>query len=88
MRVGDNRVKKATTQQLCWKFNLTTFDDGETGEDYALRLSDMAAQLTMLDEEVKDSEIVTKMLLSLPPERHGSAPHHASYAKTEYSSYA
>jgi hypothetical protein len=39
MRVGDDRVKKATTQQLRWKFDLATFDDGETVEDYALRLS-------------------------------------------------
>jgi hypothetical protein len=35
MRVGDDRVKKATTQQLRRKFDLTTFDDGETIEDYA-----------------------------------------------------
>jgi hypothetical protein len=67
MRVGDDRVKKATTQQLRQKFNLATFNDGETVEDYALRLSGMAAHLTTLGEEVKDGEIVAKMLLSLPP---------------------
>jgi hypothetical protein len=43
------------------------FDDGETVEDYALHLSDMVAHLTTLGEVVKDSEIVTKMLRSLPP---------------------
>jgi hypothetical protein len=62
MRVGDDRVKKKTTQQLHRKFDLTTFDDGETIEDYTLRLSGMAAHLTTLGEEVKDGEIVTKML--------------------------
>jgi hypothetical protein len=67
MRVGDDRVMKATTQQLRQKFDLATFDDGETVEDYALRLSCMAAHLTTLSEEVKDSEIITKMLRSLPP---------------------
>jgi hypothetical protein len=46
MRVGDDRVKKATAQQLCQKFDLATFDDGETIEDYALRLSGIAAHLT------------------------------------------
>jgi hypothetical protein len=67
MRVGDDRVKKATTQQLRWKFELATFDDGETIEDYALRLSGMAAHLATLSEEVKDGEIVVKMIRSLSP---------------------
>jgi hypothetical protein len=62
MRVGDDCVKKATTQQLRRKFNLATFDDGETIEDYALHLSGMVAHLATLGEEVKDGEIVTKML--------------------------
>jgi hypothetical protein len=67
MRVSDDRVKKATTQQLRRKFELATFDDGETVEDYAVRLSDMAAHLATLDEEMKNGEIIVKMLRSLPP---------------------
>jgi hypothetical protein len=67
MRVSDDRVKKATMQQLHRKFDLATFNDGETVEDCVLRLSGMAAHLTTLSEEVKDSEIVAKMLRSLPP---------------------
>jgi hypothetical protein len=50
MRVGDDHVKKATAQQLRQKFDLATFDDGETVEDYALRLSGMAVHLTTLGE--------------------------------------
>jgi hypothetical protein len=67
MMVGDDRVKKATTQQLHQKFNLATFNEGETIEDYASRLSGMAAHLATLGEEVKDGEIVEKMLRSLLP---------------------
>jgi hypothetical protein len=67
MRVGDDRVKKATTQQLRRKFDLATFDDGETIEDYAVHLSGMAAHLAMLGKEVKDGEINAKMLRSLSP---------------------
>jgi hypothetical protein len=67
MRVGDDCVKKVTTQQLRQKFNLATFDDGETIEDYALRLSGMAVHLATLGEEVKDGEIIVKMLRSLLP---------------------
>jgi hypothetical protein len=65
MRVSDDRVKKVTTQQLRQKFNLTKFNDNETIHDYALHLSGMAAHLAMLSEEVKDGEIVVKMLQSL-----------------------
>jgi hypothetical protein len=36
IRIDDNHVKKATVQQLCRKFDLATFDDGESIEDYAL----------------------------------------------------
>jgi hypothetical protein len=52
---------------LCQKFNLAMFDDGETVEDYALRLSGMAVHLTTLGEEVKDGKTIVKMLRSLPP---------------------
>jgi hypothetical protein len=36
MRVSDNFMKKAMTQQLCRKFDLTTFNDGEIIKDYVL----------------------------------------------------
>jgi hypothetical protein len=62
MRAGDDRVKKTTVQQLRRKFDLATFDNSETIEDYVLRLSGMAAHLTTLGEEVKDGEIIMKML--------------------------
>jgi hypothetical protein len=67
MRVSDNHEKKMTAQQLCRKFNLATFDNGETVEDYSLYLSGMAAHLTTLSEKVKDNKIVMKMLQSLLP---------------------
>jgi hypothetical protein len=51
-----------TVQQLRQKFNLAMFDDGETIKDYALCLSGMAAHLTTLSEEMKDGEIIAKML--------------------------
>lgn len=66
MRVGDDRVKKATAQQLRRKFDLATFNDGETVEDFGLRLEGLAAHLTTLGDEVKDADIVAKMLRSLP----------------------
>jgi hypothetical protein len=67
MRVGDDHMKKVMTQQLRQKFDLTTFNDGEAVEDYVLCLRGMVAHLAMLGEEVKDGEIIVKMLRSLPP---------------------
>jgi hypothetical protein len=67
VRVGDDRMKKATVKQLRRKFDLATFNDGETVEDYSLRLRGMVVHLAMLCEEVKDDDIITKMLQSLLP---------------------
>jgi hypothetical protein len=39
MRVGDDRVKKAATQQLRSQFDRAMFREGETVEDFALRLN-------------------------------------------------
>jgi hypothetical protein len=62
MRVSDDHVQEVMAQHLRRKFDLATFNDGETVEDYALPLSGMATHLTTLGEEVKDGEIITKML--------------------------
>lgn len=67
MRIGNDRVSKSTAEQLRRKFDLVTFEGGETVEDYALRLEGMAAHLATLDENVPDKEIVAKILCNLPP---------------------
>jgi hypothetical protein len=53
MRVSDDRVKMAKTQHLHRKFKLTTFNDGETVEDYAMHLSGMVVDLGTLGDEVR-----------------------------------
>jgi hypothetical protein len=66
MRIGDERVKKSTNQQIRHKFDMATCGDGETIEDYALRLNSMAAHLTTLGAKVKEMQNVEEMLCSLP----------------------
>jgi hypothetical protein len=66
MRIGDDWVKKSTTQQLRRKFNMATCSNGETIKDYALRLDSLAAHLATLGEGVKESQVVEKMMRSLP----------------------
>lgn len=67
MRIGNERVRKSTAEQLHRKFDLAAFENGESFEDYALRLEGMAAHLATLGEDVTDKEIVAKILRSLPP---------------------
>ncbi|XP_072147841.1 uncharacterized protein [Setaria viridis] len=65
MRVGDDRVKKSTAQQLRRQFNLATCKETESVEDYPLRLNGMAANLSTLGEPVEEVKVVEKMLRSM-----------------------
>jgi hypothetical protein len=67
LRVGDDRVRKNIAQQLLHEFELTTFKDGESVEDYALRLTGMQASLATLGEVLLESKIMEKMLRSVLP---------------------
>jgi hypothetical protein len=53
MRVGDDRVKKAAAQQLRSQFDRAMFREGESVEDFALRLNGMVATLATLGEIVE-----------------------------------
>jgi hypothetical protein len=66
MRIGDDQVKKSTAQQLWQKFDMATCGEGETIEDYALCLNGMVAHLTTLGKGIKESQVVEKMMHSLP----------------------
>jgi hypothetical protein len=66
MRVGDDRVKENSAQQLRREFELASFKDGETVEDFALRLTSMQASLEALGEELEEKQLVLKMLRSVP----------------------
>jgi hypothetical protein len=62
MRVGDERVKENSAQQLRREFELATFKDSETVEDFALRLTGMQASLQTLGVELEDKQLVLKIL--------------------------
>jgi hypothetical protein len=67
MRVGDDRVKKASMQQLRNQFDRATFKEGELVEDFILRLNDMVATLVTLGETVEEHVVVEKVLCCVPP---------------------
>ena len=66
MRIGDDRVKKTSAQNLRRQFDSATFKEEESIEDYALRLNNMASTLTTLGDKVGESQVVEKLIRSVP----------------------
>jgi hypothetical protein len=66
LRVGDDRMKKSAAVQLRRKFDMATFNDGKSVEDFALRLNGMAAELATLGARMEEGKIVEKIAGSVP----------------------
>jgi hypothetical protein len=66
MRVGDEHVKENSAQELRQEFELATFKDGETVEDFALCLMGMQASQQTLGVVLEDKQLVFKILHSAP----------------------
>ncbi|XP_078446878.1 uncharacterized protein LOC144715771 [Wolffia australiana] len=66
MRIGDDRVRKTSAQNLRRQFDLATFKEGESVEDYALRLNSMAVTLTTLGDKIEERQVVEKIIRSVP----------------------
>jgi uncharacterized membrane protein YgcG len=62
MRIGDDRVRKATLQKVRREYELLSFCDGESMEDFAMRLNNVTTQLAMLGDAEPDHKIVDKYL--------------------------
>jgi hypothetical protein len=68
MRLGADRVKTVNAQKLLAEFESITFKSGETIEDFAIRISKIATDLTGLGEKsVDDKRVVRKFLRVVPP---------------------
>jgi hypothetical protein len=66
LRVGDERVRAATAQQLLRRFENAAIKEEESIEDYSLRLSGMVQQLATLGKQVEEPKVVGKFLRSMP----------------------
>jgi hypothetical protein len=66
MRVGDDRVRASTAQTLLRQFETAKFKDGESVEDYSLRLVGMVQHLATLGETLEEAKVVGKFLRSMP----------------------
>ena len=65
MRVGSDRAKKATAQLLKQKYANLKFKDGESVEDFSLRLQLLISKLRSHDVTIDEEEAVSKYLHSL-----------------------
>jgi hypothetical protein len=63
---GDERVKAANVQRLMKEFELLSFGDGETVDEFAVRVDRLTARLGDLGEVLDDSRVVRKVLRAVP----------------------
>jgi hypothetical protein len=62
MRIGDDRIRKASAQRVRHEYELLTFREGEGVEDFAMRLADIVHQLATLGDPEPDDKVVLKYL--------------------------
>ena len=66
MSVGSNRAKKATAQLLKQEYANLKFKDGESMEDFFLRLQTLISKLKSHDVIIDEEEAISKYLHSVP----------------------
>lgn len=67
MRVGPDRVQKGKVQQLKKEFEMISFRDGESVDDFALRLTNLVTSLATLGAPIDETQVVEKFLRVVPP---------------------
>jgi hypothetical protein len=65
--IGDDRVRKATAQNLRAEYDAIALRDGEAIEDFALHLTDIVQRLATLGDPELDTKVVTKYLHIVRP---------------------
>jgi hypothetical protein len=66
MRIGADRVKEVNAQRLLQEFENIKFKDGETVEDFGMRLTNLVGNLRVLGEQVEDARVVKKFSVWCP----------------------
>jgi hypothetical protein len=68
LRIGDDRARDASAQQLRREFGAIVFKESETVSEFGIRISTLATNLHVLGDNITDAEVVKK-LLQVVPER-------------------
>lgn len=67
MRIGADRVKEVNAQKLLRDFETISFKEGETVEEFGMRITNLVGNLKTLGETVEDIRVVKKFLRVAPP---------------------
>jgi hypothetical protein len=66
LRIGDERARDASAQQLRHEFATLTFKEGKTVTEFGLRITTLATNLRALGDNITDVEVVKKLLQVVP----------------------
>jgi hypothetical protein len=66
LRIGSEAVRNARTQRLRSEFESIRFKEGESVDDFTMRLGSLVAMLGTLGEEIKEQQVVQKLLRVVP----------------------
>ncbi|XP_062198312.1 uncharacterized protein LOC133901033 [Phragmites australis] len=67
MHVGVERIRKAKASTLRRNFDTLKFHNGETVEEFGVRITGITNQLAVLGNSYDEEEVVRKFLQALPP---------------------
>ena len=67
MHVGLERVKEAKTQTLKSEFEAKHMKDGESIDDFAMKLTTIVSSIRSLGDMVEEISVVKKFLRAVPP---------------------
>jgi hypothetical protein len=66
LRIGSEAVRNASAQRLRTEFESIRFKEGETIDDFTMRLGSLVAELGTLREVIKEQQVVQKLLRVIP----------------------
>jgi hypothetical protein len=64
--IGSKAVRNARAQRLRTEFEIIHFKEGETVDDFTMRLGSLVAELGTLREVIKEQQVVQKLLWIVP----------------------
>jgi hypothetical protein len=76
MRIGADRVKEVNVQKLIREFENIEFKEGESVEDFGMRITNLVTNIKSLGESIDDTRVVKKFLRVVPPRFNQSSSIH------------
>ena len=66
LRIGDELARDASAQQLRREFGNLSFKEGESVNEFGIRITALATNLRSLGDNITDAEVVKKLLQVVP----------------------